>query len=58
MKNHSAICAPLCGIFRPNSVAVAATAPHPDKISHKCNAHLAESIFQTRSSNCFSSLFL
>ena len=36
LKNHSRnLHAPLCGIFCPNSVAVARYAPHPDKISHK-----------------------
>ncbi|MFR4301091.1 MAG: DUF6783 domain-containing protein [Blautia faecis] len=36
--------------FRPNSVAVTATAPSSDKISPNCDAHLAESLFQTCSS--------
>ena len=37
LKNHSRnLHAPLCGIFHPNSVAVAHYgAPHPGKISHK-----------------------
>ncbi|MFZ1697374.1 MAG: DUF6783 domain-containing protein [Blautia wexlerae] len=37
LKNHSRnLHAPLCGIFRPNSVALARLRrPHPEKISHK-----------------------
>ena len=43
---------PLCGIFHPNSVAVAnygvlIRAKSPTN----CDAHLAESLFQTRSGN-------
>ncbi len=51
LKNHSChLHAPLCVIFAPNSVDVARYAAF---IWHKsptnCDAHLAESIFQTRS---------
>ena len=52
LKNHSRnLHAPICGIFCPNSVVVA----HYDalicaKSSTNCDAHLAESLFQTRSS--------
>ncbi|MBD9163446.1 MAG: hypothetical protein EGP80_05870 [Blautia wexlerae] len=51
LKNHSRnLHAPLCGIFHPNSVAVAhygalVRAKYPTN----CDAHLAESLFQTRS---------
>ena len=51
MKNHSRnLHAPLCGRFHPNSVAVARYAPHPgENLPQNCDAHLAESLFQTRS---------
>ncbi|WP_342980640.1 MULTISPECIES: DUF6783 domain-containing protein [unclassified Ruminococcus] len=47
--------APLCGIFCPNSVAVARYgALIRTKSPTNCDAHLAESLFQTRSRNhCF-----
>ncbi|RGF77855.1 hypothetical protein DWZ38_00625 [Ruminococcus sp. AF31-8BH] len=52
MKNHSCnLHAPLCGIFCPNSVAVARYgALIRTKSPTNCDAHLAESLFQTRSS--------
>ncbi|RHO85828.1 hypothetical protein DW049_12675 [Ruminococcus sp. AF41-9] len=52
LKNHSRnLHAPLCGIFHPNSVAVARYgALIRAKYPTNCDAHLAESIFQTRSS--------
>ena len=51
MKNHSRnLHAPLCGIFCPNSVAVARYgALIRTKSPTNCDAHLAESLFQTRS---------
>ena len=51
MKNHSCnLHAPLCGIFHPNSVAVARYgALIRAKSPTNCDAHLAESLFQTRS---------
>ncbi|RHN95192.1 hypothetical protein DW141_00970 [Ruminococcus sp. AM12-48] len=51
MKNHSRnLHAPLCGIFHPNSVAVARYgALIRAKYPTNCDAHLAESLFQTRS---------
>ena len=51
MKNHSRnLHAPLCGIFCPNSVAVARyDALIRTKSPTNCDIHLAESIFQTRS---------
>ncbi|RHQ92679.1 hypothetical protein DWX83_04815 [Ruminococcus sp. AF21-42] len=51
MKNHSYnLHAPLCGIFHPNSVAVARYgALIRAKSPTNCDAHLAESLFQTRS---------
>ncbi|MFQ9877246.1 MAG: DUF6783 domain-containing protein [Ruminococcus sp.] len=51
MKNHSRnLHAPLCGRFHPNSVAVARYgALIRAKSPTKCDAHLAESLFQTRS---------
>ena len=51
LKNHSRnLHAPLCGIFYPNSVAVARYgALIRAKYSTNCDAHLAESLFQTRS---------
>ena len=51
LKNHSRnLHAPLCGIFHPNSVAVARYAPSSGQnIPQIVNAHLAESLFQTRS---------
>ncbi|RHT62157.1 hypothetical protein DW748_12945 [Ruminococcus sp. AM28-41] len=53
MKNHSRnLHAPLCGIFCPHSVGVARYAALIQaKSPTNCDAHLAESIFQTRSSN-------
>ena len=52
LKNHSLnLHAPLCGIFHPNSVAVARYgALIRAKYPTNCDAHLAESLFQTRSS--------
>ena len=51
LKNHSRNQhAPLCGIFYPNSVAVARYgALIRTKSPTNCDAHLAESLFQTRS---------
>ena len=51
LKNHSRnLYAPLCGMFRPNSVAVACyDALIRTKSPTNCDAHLAKSIFQTRS---------
>ena len=51
LKNHSRnLHAPLCGIFHPNSVAVARYgALIRTKSPTNCDAHLAESLFQTRS---------
>ena len=51
LKNHSRnLHAPLCGIFCPNSVAVARYgALIRTKFPTNCDAHLAESLFQTRS---------
>ena len=51
MKNHFRnLHAPLCGIFHPNSVAVARYgALIRAKSPTNCDAHLAESLFQTRS---------
>ena len=51
LKNHSRnLNAPLCGIFHPNSVAVAHYgALIRAKYPTNCDAHLAESLFQTRS---------
>ena len=53
LKNHSRnLHAPLCGIFCPNSVAVARYgALIRTKSPTNCDAHLAESLFQTRSSS-------
>ena len=50
LKNHSRnLHAPLCGIFCPNSVAVARYgALIRTKSPTNCDAHLAESLFQTR----------
>ncbi len=52
LKNHSHnLHAPLCGIFYPNSVAVARYgALIRAKSPTNCDAHLAESLFQTCSS--------
>ena len=52
LKKHSCnLHAPLCGIFCPNSVAVARYgALIRTKSPTNCDAHLAESLFQTRSS--------
>ena len=51
LKNHSRnLYAPLCGRFHPNSVAVARYgALIRAKSPTNCDAHLAESLFQTRS---------
>ena len=51
LKNHSRnLHAPLCGIFCPNSVVVARyDALIRTKSPTNCDAHLAKSIFQTRS---------
>ena len=51
LKNHSRnLHAPLCGIFYPNSVAVARYGAFiRTKSPTNCDAHLAESLFQTRS---------
>ncbi len=51
LKNHSRhLHAPLCGIFVPNSLNAAHCAAFIwPKSPTKRNAHLAESIFQTRS---------
>nr|WP_288720438.1 DUF6783 domain-containing protein [uncultured Blautia sp.] len=51
LENHSRnLHAPLCGIFCPNSVAVARYgALIRTKSPTNCDAHLAESLFQTRS---------
>ena len=51
LKKHSCnLHAPLCGIFCPNSVAVARYgALIRTKSPTNCDAHLAESLFQTRS---------
>ena len=61
LKNHSRnLHAPLCGRFHPNSVAVARYgALIRAKSPTNCDAHLAESLFQTRSNryayaSCFS----
>ena len=53
LKNHSRnLHAPLCGIFHPNSVAVARYgALIRAKYPTNCDARLAESLFQTRSSS-------
>ena len=55
LKNHSCnLHAPLCGIFHPNSVVVARyDALIRAKSPTNCDAHLAESLFQTRSRACF-----
>ena len=54
LKNHSRnLHAPLCGIFCPNSVAVARYGSLiRTKSPTNCDAHLAESLFQTRSRTC------
>ncbi|WP_334297602.1 DUF6783 domain-containing protein [Blautia wexlerae] len=60
MKNHSRnLHAPFCGIFHPNSVAVAHYgALIRAKYPTNCDAHLAESLFQTRSSkNRYENIF-
>ncbi|RHQ46805.1 hypothetical protein DW805_15880 [Ruminococcus sp. AM32-17LB] len=51
MKNHShKMHAPFCGIFCPNSVVVVRyDALIRTKSPTNCDAHLAESLFQTRS---------
>ena len=51
LKNHFRnLHAPLCGIFHPNSVAVARYgALIRAKYPTNCDAHLAESLFQTHS---------
>ncbi|MEO3232154.1 MULTISPECIES: DUF6783 domain-containing protein [unclassified Ruminococcus] len=51
--------APLCGRFHPNSVAVARYgALIRAKSPTNCDAHLAESLFQTRSRKIYNSKFL
>ena len=52
LKNHSCnLHAPLCGIFYLRSVDVARYAALiQEKSPTNCDAHLAESLFQTRSS--------
>ncbi|MFR8221570.1 MAG: DUF6783 domain-containing protein [Blautia faecis] len=51
--------APLCGIFHPNSVAVARYgALIRTKSPTNCDAHLAESLFQTRSRKIYNPKFL
>ena len=54
LKNHSRnLHAPLCGIFYPNSVAVARYGAFiRTKSPTNCDAHLAESLFQIRSRAC------
>ncbi len=51
LKNHSCnLHTPLCGIFCPNSAYVARyDALVRTKSPTNCDAHLAESLFQTRS---------
>ena len=62
LKNHSRnLHAPLCGIFCPNSVAVARYGAFiRTKSPTNCDAHLAESLFQTRSSLilCYNLVFI
>ncbi|WP_342981778.1 DUF6783 domain-containing protein [Ruminococcus sp. 2227st1_E6_2227SCRN_220401] len=60
MKNHSRnLHAPLCGRFHPNSVAVARYgALIRAKSPTNCDAHLAESLFQTRSKTKFTKIRL
>ena len=55
LKNHSCnLHAPLCGIFYLHSVDVARYAALIQATSPtNCDAHLAESLFQTRSRACF-----
>ena len=55
LKNHSRnLHAPLCGIFYPNSVAVARYgALIRAKYPTNCDAHLAESLFQTHSNGAY-----
>ena len=55
LKKHSRnLHAPLCGIFCPNSVAVARYGAFiRTKSSTNCNAHHAESFFQTRSRSAY-----
>ena len=55
LKNHSCnLHAPFCGKFVPNSVVVARyDALIQDKFPTNCDAHLTESIFQTRSKTLF-----
>ncbi len=54
LKNHSRhLHAPLCVIFAPNSGYIARYAPFIwRKSPTNCDAHLSESIFQTRSGVC------
>ena len=60
LKKHSRnLHAPLCGIFCPNSVAVARYgALIRTKSPTNCDAHLAESLFQTRSRKIYNPKFL
>mgnify|MGYP001698749459 CR=1 FL=1 len=55
LKNHSYnLHVPRCGIFCPNSVAVARYGAFiRTKSSTNCDAHLAESFFQTRSRSAY-----
>ena len=55
LKNHSRnLHAPLCGIFHPNSVAVARYgALIRAKYPTNCDAHLTESLFQTHSKRAY-----
>ena len=59
LKNHSRdLRAPLCGIFCPNSVAVARYGAFiRTKSPTNCDAHLAESLFQTRSGKMYQILW-
>ncbi|RXS76495.1 hypothetical protein ETP43_15645 [Blautia faecicola] len=59
MKNHSCnLHAPLCGIFYLHSVDVARYAALiQEKSPTNCDAHLAESLFQTRSRACLKNHF-
>ena len=55
LKNHSRnLHSPLCGIFHPNSVAVARYgALIRAKYPTNCDAHLTESLFQTHSKRAY-----
>ncbi|MFR5792005.1 MAG: DUF6783 domain-containing protein [Lachnospiraceae bacterium] len=58
LKNHSRnLHASFCGIFCPNSVAVARYGAFiRTKSPTNCDAHLAESLFQTRSRACLKNI--